>query len=890
MAMPSGKNRHAPGRKRNQSNARQSLTKREKLPLSPQPAAALFKEAEKLFAHNRFEEVVAKLESSTPDSEWLGQKEELGRTRLLALALSHLGQHLEAERYARRGLEIAPDEGDFHFVLAITAAAIRDYDPCIENGQRCLELTKNVDQRDSLKDAFSAGYHHLLYNHLGIAHRAKNDFLKAEQAFRAAIEKAPHFNHPYLNLANLYLQRKEYDKASEIVKSGLRNCSQIQEFRILEKVIENRATVSACMIVKDEEELLPQCLESIRSWVDEIIIVDTGSTDRTVEIAQSYGARIFFQPWKGDFSGPRNLSLSKATGDWIFVIDADEEFVQDDIPLIRQVMAQDKFRLISINVYNTKKETGECTSFLPSYRLYKREAGFYYDGIVHNQLKYDPAEPALRVGIRLKHYGYSLSPQKMKKKIARSRELLERQLAEYPNDPYVHFNYAQLLRGTGTELPPDISSLIIEHARRAIELTDRNDRRYLHVHLMAHHQLITTFLHLKRYAEAEKLCREALDIKPDYLDPLLSLGQVYIHLGRWKEAEEAFQRYLEIQQSFNESKETANIILLYVRARHIAYYGLGLVAHIKGEAGIAENWYLKVLKEFGPYLDTHLRLARLHLDRLELDKGRQYLEKELAINPGSDICCLYLAEYYARSGNLMESEIWLKKALELTEDRPEIYEKAGCFYTNSGRHDRAIPLFKKLVDINSQYTNGLRLLGKAFYDNGDYSEALESYLKFLDREASNSEILNDAANCYFQMNDFAKAENYYQRALDAKATRSVTYRNLGLTKFHLGKYEEALTLFDKYGEIVPDDVDLTLAKGLTLVRMDRFSDAIPHFERYLATHPESIEGLFNISECYFCLGYVDSAAIGYKHVLQMNPGHQPSLERLSQIRTEGVTA
>ena len=887
--MPSGRSRHAHGRKRNHSDSRRSFAKKEKGKLCPPPAAVLIEKAEELFAHNRFEEVVAALESFKPEPEMPGQKEELCLTRLLALALSHLGQHMEAERYARRGLEVAPDDGDFHFVLAVTAAAIKDYDRCIEYGRRCLELTQNVDRGDPMKKAFSAGYHHLLYNHLGTAFRAKNDFIKAEQAFRKAIENAPHYNHPYLNLANLYLQQKEYDKASEIVKSGLRNCSQVQEFRILEKVIENRATVSACMIVKDEEELLAQCLESIRSWVDEIIVVDTGSTDRTVEIAQSYGARVFFQPWKGDFSRPRNLSLSKATGDWIFIIDADEEFVQDDISLIRQVMAQDKFRLISINVYNTKKETGECTSFLPSYRLYKREAGFYYDGIVHNQLKYDPDEPALRVGIRLKHYGYSLSPQKMKKKIARSRELLERQLAEHPDDAYVHFNYAQLLRGTETELPPDISDLIIEHARRAIKLTDRRDRRYLHVHLMAHHQLITTFLHLKKYEEAEKLCHEALDIKPDYLDPLLSLGQVYVHLGRWKEAEEAFQRYLEVQQSYDESKETANIILLYVRARHIAYYGLGLVAHIKGETGNAENWYLKVLEEFGPYLDTHLRLARIHLDRLELDKGREYLEKELAMNPGSDLCCLYLAEYYARSGNPLESEIWLKKALELTKDSPEVYEKAGCFYANSGQYDRAIPLFRKLVAIKGQYANGFRLLGKAFYDNGDNSEALESYLKFLGLDSSNPEILNDAANCYFQMNDFANAEDLYQRALDAKATRSVTYRNLGLTKFHLGKYEEALTLFDKYGEIVPDDADLTLAKGLTLVRMDRFSDAIPHFEKYLATHPENVEGLFNISECYFCLGYVDSAAIGYKHVLQMNPGHQLSHERLAQIRAEGVT-
>ena len=83
----------------------------------------------------------------------------------------------------------------------------------------------------------------------------------------------------------------------------------MQELLLLKKSLENRATISACMIVKNEEEMLPNCLESIRSWVDEIIIVDTGSTDKTVEIAKSYGAKIYNQVWTKDFSFHRNYSI-----------------------------------------------------------------------------------------------------------------------------------------------------------------------------------------------------------------------------------------------------------------------------------------------------------------------------------------------------------------------------------------------------------------------------------------------------------------------------------------------------------------------------------------------------------------------------------------------------
>src|SRR6202035_889807 len=85
-----------------------------------------------------------------------------------------------------------------------------------------------------------------------------------------------------------------------------------------------RPLLSAAMIVRDEESHLPACLESIRPAVDEIVIVDTGSTDRTVEIARSFGARVQVHPWQGDFSQARNIALELAGGTWILYIDADE--------------------------------------------------------------------------------------------------------------------------------------------------------------------------------------------------------------------------------------------------------------------------------------------------------------------------------------------------------------------------------------------------------------------------------------------------------------------------------------------------------------------------------------------------------------------------------------
>ena len=92
------------------------------------------------------------------------------------------------------------------------------------------------------------------------------------------------------------------------------------------------------MIAKNEERVLARCLASVRAIVDEIILVDTGSTDRTVEIAESFGARVYHAPWENDFSKVRNVSLSYATKDWILVLDADEEIDATDHAQLKSFM------------------------------------------------------------------------------------------------------------------------------------------------------------------------------------------------------------------------------------------------------------------------------------------------------------------------------------------------------------------------------------------------------------------------------------------------------------------------------------------------------------------------------------------------------------------------
>ena len=103
-----------------------------------------------------------------------------------------------------------------------------------------------------------------------------------------------------------------------------------------------------CIIVKNEEKNLPRCLASVKNVVDEIVVLDTGSTDRTPEIAQEFGAKVHYFEWCNDFAAARNVSLKYVTGDWVLVLDADEYLSPKIAPHIRQAIQSDRYILINL--------------------------------------------------------------------------------------------------------------------------------------------------------------------------------------------------------------------------------------------------------------------------------------------------------------------------------------------------------------------------------------------------------------------------------------------------------------------------------------------------------------------------------------------------------------
>jgi glycosyltransferase involved in cell wall biosynthesis len=206
--------------------------------------------------------------------------------------------------------------------------------------------------------------------------------------------------------------------------------------------------MSACMMVKNEEGNLPRCLSSLRNFVDEIVIIDTGSTDRTMEIARQFGSDndipvgIFEHPWENDFSKHRNQSLSYSTCKWSFVIDADEEVILKegtDWKRVRKFFwnLPDRFPASAVEFRDI--QNGKETMIFNTSRFFRRGKA-RYQGIVHNQVTVN-GEALFCPGIYIKHYGYCLTPEKTKEKFERTNTLLMKQIETGEMNDYLPYYY-----------------------------------------------------------------------------------------------------------------------------------------------------------------------------------------------------------------------------------------------------------------------------------------------------------------------------------------------------------------------------------------------------------------------------------------------------------------
>jgi len=234
------------------------------------------------------------------------------------------------------------------------------------------------------------------------------------------------------------------------------------------RITNHTPRLSVCLIVKNEEKFLAQSLKSVRGFASQIVVVDTGSTDRTVEIAREFGAEIHSFAWCDDFSAARNAALEHATGDWILMLDADEELpAAQHAKLVAEMKAGSTiaFRLPLVNA----GQEIEGRSFIP--RLFRNAPEVYYHGRIHEQVFASLLVHAKKWGLKtalgtaeLLHHGYTQEMLRDRNKVERNLKLLRAAVAEDPTD-------ANLLMNLGLELVrSDEVPAGIEQYRAAFEV------------------------------------------------------------------------------------------------------------------------------------------------------------------------------------------------------------------------------------------------------------------------------------------------------------------------------------------------------------------------------------------------------------------------------------
>lgn len=297
-------------------------------------------------------------------------------------------------------------------------------------------------------------------------------------------------------------------------------------------------TLSLCMIARNEGERIGRSLESVQGVVDEIIVIDTGSSDHTAEIASALGARVFFQEWRGDFSFHRNASLEKATGKWIIFLDADEELAPESIPELLDIVRKGEKEAYYVLVRNLLGEGMELTSH--SIRLFRNRECFRFLGRIHEQIvpsiiKYGGHECIGHSSVAIIHHGYHPDNPDLQAKIQRNLDIL---LSYSPEEQDGFFFY-----NLGTEyFRRGDKKEALRCYLQALKLTSPA-AGYGPILVQ---KTIATLMELQRFRDALEQLSYYRGLYPEYRDLVYLEGMAYFRSGFYSRACSTFGQFLQM--------------------------------------------------------------------------------------------------------------------------------------------------------------------------------------------------------------------------------------------------------------------------------------------------------------------------------------------------------
>ncbi|WP_226889679.1 glycosyltransferase [Nostoc sp. MG11] len=354
-------------------------------------------------------------------------------------------------------------------------------------------------------------------------------------------------------------------------------------------------SLSLCMIVKNEAATLSKCLSSVRKVVDEMVVVDTGSIDRTPYIAKQFGAKVHHFQWCNNFSAARNAALKYVTGDWVLVLDADEVMTSGIVPQLKEAIARDEYLLINL----VRQEVGaEQSPYSLVSRLFRNHPDICFerpyhalvDDSVSAMLMKDPNwQVGYLPGVAILHTGYQKNAIAQNNKYAKAAAAMEGFLATHPDDPYVCSKLGALYVETGK------ISQGMELLKRGVAASEENyDILYeLHYHLGIAHSRLRNFpqaishyqaaiklpiypmLKLGAYNNLGNLLKAAgdlngaktayattLKIDPTFVVGHYNMGMIFKAMGLLTDAIASYQAAIKLNPNYAEAYQNLGVVLL----------------------------------------------------------------------------------------------------------------------------------------------------------------------------------------------------------------------------------------------------------------------------------------------------------------------------------------
>ncbi len=348
---------------------------------------------------------------------------------------------------------------------------------------------------------------------------------------------------------------ERYSLISEIdkIEAILKSCKSKEVKRTDTENLGNiePVTLSVVMMVKNEAKNLDRCLTSIKDFADEIVVIDTGSSDNSIEICKRYGARIYEHPWE-DFSVHRNQGFGYAEMDWQMWFDADEEFIGDGNKF-KQGLAALQSDCESMAMWaHTLRPDGSIATKAHPVRAF-RKGTIVYKHAVHNEPMFNRANCGFYLDARIHHYGYHGDEELKKKKSRRTIGLLKEELLSNPKRTKVLFYLFQSYCDIGQV---DRGLLYGEkYLKKRQEAHDFNESIYF--------SMITAYMSKKDYVRAQQLLDEALMIIPNDIDIATAMVELGTVLNKGNMVIEGANKYKVAYNYMSNNPGTTGIRFTY---------------------------------------------------------------------------------------------------------------------------------------------------------------------------------------------------------------------------------------------------------------------------------------------------------------------------------------